>query len=146
MWKVSKTMIGFLSKILFGLEGKGTRGGIQERTVGLRFLGIISRVLRLEFSTLVLCLSTKCSSWTNLSFLHWLITLENHRRVVQCTAILKIYMHINVQPRLCYIQTKKITYMSIRRVQSGCWTKSWDSYMKKIIITILDGLRITCLI
>jgi hypothetical protein len=37
-------------------------GGIQERTVGLRFLGIISRVLRLEVSTLVLCLSTRCSS------------------------------------------------------------------------------------
>ncbi len=31
-------------------------GGIQERTVGLRFPGIISRVLRLEVSTLVLCL------------------------------------------------------------------------------------------
>jgi hypothetical protein len=38
------------------------RGGIQERTVGLRFLGIILRVLRLEVSTLVLCLSTRCSS------------------------------------------------------------------------------------
>ncbi len=51
------------------------RGGIQERTVGLRFLGIILRVLRLEVSTLVLCLSTRCSSWTDLSFLHWLIVL-----------------------------------------------------------------------
>jgi hypothetical protein len=39
-----------------------TRGGIQERTVGLRFLGIISRVLRLEVSTLVFCLSTRCYS------------------------------------------------------------------------------------
>ncbi len=38
------------------------RGGIQERTVGLRFLGIISRVLRLEVSTLVFCLSTRCYS------------------------------------------------------------------------------------
>jgi hypothetical protein len=38
------------------------RGGIQERTVGLKFLGIILRVLRLEVSTLVLCLSTRCSS------------------------------------------------------------------------------------
>ena len=51
------------------------RGGIQERIVGLRFLGIILRVLRLEVSTLVLCLSTRCSSWTDLSFLHWLIVL-----------------------------------------------------------------------
>jgi hypothetical protein len=39
-----------------------TRGGIQERTVGLRFLEIISRVLRLEVSTLVFCLSTRCYS------------------------------------------------------------------------------------
>jgi hypothetical protein len=31
-----------------------SRGGIQERTVGLKFLGIILRVLRLEVSTLVL--------------------------------------------------------------------------------------------
>jgi hypothetical protein len=57
-------------------------GGIQERTVGLRFLGIILRVLRLEVSTLVLCLSTRCSSWTDLSFLHWLIVLYgflNHK-------------------------------------------------------------------
>ncbi len=54
---------------------KTTRGGIQERTVGLRFLGIILRVLRLEVSTLVLCLSTRCSSRTDLSFLHWLIVL-----------------------------------------------------------------------
>jgi hypothetical protein len=51
------------------------RGGIQERTVGLRFLGIILRVLGLEVSTLVPCLSTRCSSWTDLSFLHWLIVL-----------------------------------------------------------------------
>jgi hypothetical protein len=43
-------------------EGLENRGGIQERTVGLRFLGIILRVLRLEVSTLVLCLSTRCSS------------------------------------------------------------------------------------
>ncbi len=45
-----------------GIGRTETRGGIQERTVGLRFLGIISRVLRLEVSTLVLCLSTRCSS------------------------------------------------------------------------------------
>jgi hypothetical protein len=53
--------------IALGGVGQGgvasvTRGGIQERTVGLRFLGIILRVLRLEVSTLVLCLSTRCSS------------------------------------------------------------------------------------
>jgi hypothetical protein len=41
---------------------QANRGGIQERTVGLRFLGIILRVLRLQVSTLVLCLSTRCSS------------------------------------------------------------------------------------
>ncbi len=48
--------------------------GIQERTVTLRFLGIISRVLRLEVSTLDFCLSTRCYS-PNLSFLHWSIVL-----------------------------------------------------------------------
>ncbi len=61
-----------------GRQGEGqtiSRGGIQERTAGLRFLGIISRVLRLEVSTLVFCLSTRCYSRTNLRFLHWLIVL-----------------------------------------------------------------------
>jgi hypothetical protein len=48
--------------------------GIQERTLVLRFLGIISRVLRLEVSTLVFCLSTRCYS-PNFSFLHWSIVL-----------------------------------------------------------------------
>ncbi len=37
-----------------------SREGIQERTLTLRFLGIISRVLRLEVSTLAFCLSTRC--------------------------------------------------------------------------------------
>ncbi len=56
--------------------------GIQERTLTLRFLGTISRVLRLEVSTIVFCLSTRCYSRTNLSFLHWLIIYMdfwNHR-------------------------------------------------------------------
>jgi hypothetical protein len=47
-----------------------SREGIQERTLTLKFLGIISRVLRLEVSTIVFCLSTRCYSRTNLSFLH----------------------------------------------------------------------------
>jgi hypothetical protein len=46
-----------------------TREGIQERTLTLRFLGRISRVLRLEVSTLVFCLSTRRYS-PNLSFIH----------------------------------------------------------------------------
>jgi hypothetical protein len=47
-----------------------SRDGIQERTLLLGFLSIISRVLRLEVSTLVFCLSTRCYSRTNLRFLH----------------------------------------------------------------------------
>jgi hypothetical protein len=41
-----------------GWQGPGE--GIQERTLTLRFLGITSIVLRLEVSTIVFCLSTKC--------------------------------------------------------------------------------------
>jgi hypothetical protein len=39
-----------------------SRDGIRKRTLSLGFLGIISRVLRLEVSTLVFCLSTRCHS------------------------------------------------------------------------------------
>jgi hypothetical protein len=53
-------------------EGATAWEGIQERTLTLRFLGIISRVLRLEVSTLVFCLSTRRYS-SNLSYLHWSI-------------------------------------------------------------------------
>jgi hypothetical protein len=61
------------------LLGPGERAevsweGIQEHTLMLRFLGIISRVLRLENSTLDFCFSTRCYS-PNLSFLHWWIVL-----------------------------------------------------------------------
>jgi hypothetical protein len=38
------------------------RDGIHKRTLSFGFLGIISRVLRLEVSTLVFCLSTRCYS------------------------------------------------------------------------------------
>ncbi len=58
------------------------RGGIQERTVGLRFLGIISRVLRLEVSTLVFCfLQTATHEQTWVFFIGWLFCMDfwNHR-------------------------------------------------------------------
>jgi hypothetical protein len=38
------------------------RDGIRKRTLSLGFLGKILRVLRLEVSTLVFCLSTRCYS------------------------------------------------------------------------------------
>jgi hypothetical protein len=49
--------------------------GIHNRTLSLGFLGIILRVLRLEVSTLGFGLSTRCYSWTSLSFLYWLIVV-----------------------------------------------------------------------
>ena len=61
------TNAGFSS---FPLRKLLSRDGIQERTLSVGFLGIISRVLRLEVSTLVVCLSTRCYSRTNLRFLH----------------------------------------------------------------------------
>ena len=53
--------------------------GIRKRTLSLGFLGIILRVLRLEVSTLVFCLSTRFYSWTN--FIDWLFCINfwNHR-------------------------------------------------------------------
>jgi hypothetical protein len=53
--------------------------GIRKRTLSLGFLGKILRVLRLEVSTLVFCLSTRCYSWTN--FIDWLFCINfwNHR-------------------------------------------------------------------
>jgi hypothetical protein len=51
-----------------------TRDGIRKRTLSLGFLGKISRVLRLEVSTLVVCLSTRCYSWTK--FIDWLFCMN----------------------------------------------------------------------
>ncbi len=55
------------------------RDGIRKCTLSLGFLGKISRVLRLEVSTLVFCVSTRCYSWTN--FIDWLFCVNswNHR-------------------------------------------------------------------
>ncbi len=56
-----------------------TRDGIRKRTLSLGFLGIISRVLRLDVSTLVFCLSTRCYSWTNFNDWLFCINFWNHR-------------------------------------------------------------------
>ncbi len=74
---ISKEAVKKLQRLVKSIEFWTilSRGGIQERTLTLRFLGVISRVLRLEVSTIVFCPSTRCYSRTNLSFLHLLIVL-----------------------------------------------------------------------
>ncbi len=69
------------------------RDGIRKRTLSLGFLGIISRVLRLEVSTLVFCLSTMCYSWTN--FIDWLFCINfwNHRGTMVFCQVFLLCLH-----------------------------------------------------
>ncbi len=67
--------------------------GIRKRTLSLGFLGIISRVLRLEVSTLGFCLSTRCYSWTN--FIDWLFCINfwNRTGSMVCCQVFLLCLH-----------------------------------------------------
>ncbi len=65
----------------------------RKHTLSLGFLGIISRVLRLEVSTLVFWLSTRCYSWTNFIDRLFCINFWNHRGSMVFCQIFLLCLH-----------------------------------------------------